>query len=85
MKMVVEMLREMKIPFGLIINKAGLGDDEIYHYCEDEKIEILGEIPFDKKIAELYADGKIFSDSLPEYQNFFTDIYKNIIEGRRSL
>ena len=85
MKMVVEMLTEMKIPFGLIINKAGLGDNEIYDYCKDENIEILGEIPFDKKIAELYADGKIFSDSLPEYQNFFTDIYKNITEKRRSL
>ncbi|MCS5421341.1 MULTISPECIES: ATP-binding protein [Psychrilyobacter] len=85
MKMVVEMLREMKIPLGLIINKAGLGDEEIYHYCEDENIEILGEIPFDKKIAELYADGKIFSDSLPEYQDFFSDIYKKIAEGRRSL
>lgn len=85
MKMVVEMLREMNIPFGLIINKAGLGNDEIYHYSEDENIEILGEIPFDKKIAELYADGKIFSDSLLEYKNFFKDIYKNIIEKRRLL
>lgn len=85
MKMVVEMLREMKIPFGLIINKAGLGDEEIYRYCEDENIEILGEIPFDKKIAELYAHGEIFSASLPEYQNFFTDIYKNITDGRKSL
>jgi MinD superfamily P-loop ATPase len=83
MKMVVEMLREMGIPFGLIINKSGLGDDEIYDYSKDENIEILGEIPFDKKIAELYADGKIFSDSLPEYKNFFNDIYKNITEKRR--
>ena len=85
MKMVVEMLCQMKIPFGLIINKAGLGDEEIYHYCRDESIEILGEIPFDKRIAELYAHGKIFSISLPEYKNLFTDIYKNIIEERRSL
>ena len=85
MKMVVEMLREMKIPFGLIINKAGLGDEEIYRYSEDANIEILGEIPFDKKIAELYADGKIFSATLPEYKNFFTDIYKKIVEKRRSL
>jgi len=85
MKMVVEMLREMKVPFGLIINKAGLGDEEIYRYCENEDIEILGEIPFDKKIAELYANGEIFSASLPEYKNFFTDIYKNITDGRNSL
>jgi len=85
MKMVVEMLREMEIPFGLIINKAGLGDDEIYDYCKDEDIEILGEVLFDKKIAELYAGGKIFSDSLPQYKNFFSDIYKNIRKKRRSL
>ena len=85
MKMVVEMLREMRIPFGLIINKAGLGDDEIYNYSKIEKIEVLGEIPFDKKIAELYANGENFSESIPEYQNFFKNIYKNIIEGRGSL
>ena len=85
MKMVVEMLRQMKIPFGVVINKAGLGDKEIYDYCQNENIDILGEIPFDKRIAELYADGKIFSTSLPEYKNLFNDIYKNIIKGGRSL
>lgn len=85
MKMVIEMLRQMKIPFGLIINKAGLGDEEIYHYCKDENIEILGEIPFDKKIAELYASGEIFSVSIPEYKDLFNNIYKNIIERRRLL
>jgi len=85
MKMVVEMLRQMKIPFGLIINKSGLGDEEIYHYCKDENIEILGEIPFDKKIAELYAHGEIFSVSIPKYKDLFNNIYKKIVEGRRSL
>jgi len=85
MKMVVDMLREMEIPFGLIINKAGLGDNEIYNYCNNENIEILGEIPFDKKIAELYASGNIFSESLPEYKNFFKDIYKNIMKKKGLL
>ncbi len=85
MKMVVDMLQEMKIPFGIIINKAGLGDNEIYEYCKDKKVEILGEIPFDKEIAKLYADGKIFSSSLPKYQKLFKDIYKKIADRRRAL
>lgn len=37
MKMVVEMLREMKINFGVVVNKAGLGDSEIYDYCKKRK------------------------------------------------
>jgi MinD superfamily P-loop ATPase len=78
MKMVVEMLEEMKIPFGIIINKAGLGDNEIYEYCNSKNLEILGEIPFDRKIAELYAEGKIFSEVLPEYRDLFQNIYENI-------
>ena len=85
MKMVVEMLRKMNIPFGLIINKAELGDNEIYDYCKNEKIDILGEIPFDKEIAKLYANGKIFSNHIPKYKNFFKGIYTDIVERRISL
>ncbi|OQY08788.1 MAG: ATPase [Fusobacteriia bacterium 4572_132] len=78
MKMVVEMLREMKIPFGLIINKAGLGDNEIYEYSEEENIEILMEIPFEEEIAKLYSEGIPFSTKKPEYKEEFINVYENI-------
>ncbi|BDU50362.1 ATP-binding protein [Haliovirga abyssi] len=78
MKMVVEMLREMKIPFSVFINKAGLGDNEVYEYCEDEKIKIIGEVLFDKKIAEYYSEGIPFSTKIPKYKKLFNDIFEEI-------
>jgi len=78
MKMVVEMLREMKIPFGLVINKAGLGDDEIYEYVKEEEIEILMEIPFDEEIAKLYSVGTAFVTEKTEYKEKFQKMYENI-------
>jgi MinD superfamily P-loop ATPase len=78
MKMVVEMLREMKIPFGVFVNKAGLGDDEVYKYCNFENIPLLGEVPFDAKIAELYSKGNIFSVELLEYKEIFVELSNKI-------
>ncbi|MCT4563212.1 MAG: ATP-binding protein [Maledivibacter sp.] len=78
MKMVVEMLRNMNIPFGVVVNKVGLGDEEIYRYCDEENIEILQEIPFDREIAKLYASGNILSNELQSYKEKFEAILKKI-------
>lgn len=81
MKMVVEMLRNMEIPFAVVVNKAGLGDDEIYEYCSSESISIIGEIPFDKKYAEFYSNGDIISEKADIYRNNILGIWNNIQKG----
>ncbi len=78
MKMVVEMLTELKIPFGLVINKAGLGNNEIYEYAKQKQIMIIGKIPFDKKIAKSYSTGELISETIPEVKEHFTNIIKNL-------
>ena len=82
MKMVVEMLREIKIPFGVFVNKAGLGDMEVYEYCEAEKIEILGEVPFDKNISSYYAKGELFTQYMPQYKEIFENLFEEIEGGK---
>ncbi len=78
MKMVVEMLRTMKIPFSVIINKAWLGDREVYDYCREENLEILGEIPFDRDIAEAYSTGKLIVECDPKYEDIFQSLWNKI-------
>lgn len=78
MKMVVEMLENMSIPFGLVVNKAGLGNDEIYDYCRSKDIEILENIYFDEKIARLYADGKLIGLESREFNKYFENIISKI-------
>lgn len=78
MKMVVSMLRDMNKKFAVVINKAGLGDDEVYDYCEAEGLSIIGEIPFDREVAELYAKGEMAAEKLPKYKLEFEKIFDRL-------
>ena len=78
MKMVVEMLKNLNVPFGLVINKAGLGNDEIYQYASQENINILGEVPFSKEVAKHYATGKLLHEEIKEVREQFDFIIKNL-------
>lgn len=78
MKLVIKLLRDMKIPFGVVINKAEEDEKEVKDYCLSENIEILGEIPFSRKIAENYSKGNITSDILPEYREIFENIFEKV-------
>lgn len=78
MKLVVQLLRDMKIPFGVVINKFDEDENIVKKYCDDEKIEIIGTIPFDRKIAEAYSKGEIIADALSEYRENFETILKRV-------
>jgi MinD superfamily P-loop ATPase len=78
MKLVVQLLRDMKIPFGVVINKFDENENIVKKYCDDENIEIIGTIPFDRKIAETYSKGEIIAEALPEYRENFETILKRV-------
>lgn len=80
MKMVVEMLRKMEIPMGVIVNKAGLGDDEIYSYCKEENLPIIGEIPFHRSMAEAYSKGILAVDADESFKDLYRDLAANILK-----
>lgn len=75
MTMVVELLEKRNIPFGVVINKAGLGNNDIYSYLKNENIQLLGEIPFTNERASLSASGKCIID----YDKTFKEILENIV------
>lgn len=59
LKQTVETLKTMNKEMGVVVNRAGIGNRDVYQYLEDESIPLLGEIPFDKEIALCYSEGKI--------------------------
>lgn len=44
-------------PMAVVINRAGLGDDRVQAFCQENHLPILAEIPFRRDIAEHYAKG----------------------------
>jgi MinD superfamily P-loop ATPase len=49
-------------PLGVVVNRAGVGNDAIYRFCRDKGLPILAEIPYDRAIAEAYARGRVIAD-----------------------
>jgi MinD superfamily P-loop ATPase len=81
LKIMVQVLEKLNIPFGVIINRAGVGDKKIYYYCEEKGIPILLEIPFQRKIAVLYSNGIPFVVKMPEWKRKF-QLLMDDINGR---
>jgi MinD superfamily P-loop ATPase len=84
LKIMVEVLDKIKIPFGVVINRVGIGDRKVYEYCGDKGVSILLEIPFQRKIAELYSRGIPFTLKMPEWIDRFQHLLSEIKEQVKS-
>lgn len=74
----VEMVQELGVPCGVVINRAGIGGSEIEDYCRQDNIPILLTIPLDMEIARLYSKGIPLVDGLPEWRENFVKLFSQI-------
>jgi MinD superfamily P-loop ATPase len=80
LQVATEVVRQLGIPMGVVVNFSGIGDRGVYDYCAEQGIPILMEIPFDRRIAELYSRGIPFVRAMPEWRQRFMDLADSIIE-----
>lgn len=59
MDIVVRLLRDAGIEFGVVVNKAGGADRGIYDYLEEHNIPLYGEILYKESRARLYSNGEL--------------------------
>jgi len=76
----VETVRELNIPFGVIINRAGVGDTKVEEYCLKEDIPVLLTIPLDTEIARLYSEGLTLAEGMPQWMENFARLYAKVTE-----
>jgi len=74
LKLAVEMVRTLALPFAVVINRAGAGDDETAGYCDREGIDVLAEIPDDRRVAEAYSRGELACEAMPEYRELYANL-----------
>ena len=67
----VNVARMLELPAAVVINRDGIGGDEVERYCEEEDLQILLRIPFDRRIAETGAEARVLVDALPEWKEPF--------------
>jgi len=78
--LMVELLVELEKPFGIVINKAGLGNRDVYDFLYEQNIPILAEIPFNKEYAGKYASGNLLQNINEETSVCYSKIVESIEE-----
>ncbi|MBN1569807.1 MAG: ATP-binding protein [Acidobacteria bacterium] len=74
----VQMVRELAIPFGVVLNRAGVGDAGVQEYCKKENIPILLTIPLDTEIARLYSRGIPLVEGMPQWIPRFRELFNKV-------
>jgi MinD superfamily P-loop ATPase len=78
LELAVGMVRELKLPFAVAVNRSDVGDDAVVRYCQRENIDVIIQIPNDRKIAESYSRGMMMVESIPDYKQTFLKLYEHI-------
>ena len=69
LKISVDTIKELDIPFGIIINRAKTNYKKVNEYCADNNIQILLEIPENIQAAQSYSMGKSILDAMPQLKS----------------
>jgi MinD superfamily P-loop ATPase len=78
LKQSVAIVMQMNKPFGVIINRAGVGDTKIYEWLKKNKINLLMEIPLDKEIARINSEGRLLINESSQYKRKFINLINGI-------
>ena len=78
LKLAVDLVRELSLPFAVVINRHGIGNEEVEKYCQTENIDVIMKLSDDKHIAETYSTGQLIVDVLSQYRQKFLELYEYI-------
>ncbi|MDA3971420.1 MAG: ATP-binding protein [Desulfobulbaceae bacterium] len=79
LKLTVQVLRDLNIPHGVVINRSDYGDHRVEEWCTHGHIPVLMKIPFQRSLAEGYARGETLVESLPELLQPMQDLLQEVM------
>ncbi len=84
LKLAVDTMRALNKPFGVVLNRHGIGNNDVLDYCRDEDISVLALIPNDRRIAELYSRGELIYRHVPEVRAQLKAIMSHLYQLREA-
>lgn len=83
LKLAIETMRALKKSFGVVVNRYGIGNDEVLQYCKEENITVIARIPDKRRIAELYSRGELIYKKMPEVEEQLKSIWNYILKFKK--
>jgi MinD superfamily P-loop ATPase len=81
LSMAVDMVRELEVPFSVVVNRDREGYPELDTYLREEDVEVLLRIPDSMDIARLYSEGVHFTERMPEWRERFSTLLRKVAGG----
>ena len=74
----IEVLKELNIAFGVVINRSDVGDTRVDNFCEKNSIPIFLRIPLDREIARAYSRGEAIVNQDNGWKEKFSQLFQKI-------
>ncbi|MBP7828995.1 MAG: ATP-binding protein [Kiritimatiellae bacterium] len=78
LRLAVDLMRQLGRRFGVVINRAGIGDDGVRDFCRSEAIPVLAELPDDRKVAEAYSRGELAAETVPGFRDAMLKLAEDV-------
>jgi len=76
----IGVVKELNIPFGVVINRFDVGDKKVENFCEKNNIPILLKIPLEERIAKYYSKGEVLVAKDEKWREKFKQLFQKIKE-----
>ncbi len=74
LRLAVDMARQLALSLSVVVNRSDVGDSRVRDWCASEAIAIIGEIPYDQRLAEAHAHGLPAVSAIPALAEQFHSI-----------
>lgn len=79
LKLSVDMARKIGQEPVIVVNRAEYQDTALKDYCQGERLDIIAEIPDQRKIAESYSRGELAVEQFPEIEEIFAELADKVL------
>lgn len=80
-----ETVKQLGIPAGVVINRYGIGDNAVEDWCNNEGIEVLAHIPYDREIAVMTSEGLLAYNHVEYLRPLLKDLFEIVTKRIDSL
>ena len=78
LKLAINVLRQINIPYGIVINKYDKNFPMLDEYIHNNKLNLLLKIPFRMDIAENYSKGELLTETIKDYRIMMIELLEKI-------
>ena len=77
-KIAVELVRKLGLALGTVINRDGMGDDQMEKYIRHERLPLLARLPYSRQAAAACSRAEPLLEAMPEFKEIYRNMWENL-------